>query len=75
MHPLLKWLFDLIPFAIASLSLAMARGWILVRPDDPEFSQAWRKKNQALFVTLAAITALVGIACVLVEAGILKTQP
>jgi hypothetical protein len=75
METLLRWIFDLIPFGIATFAVCIVKGWILIRPADREFSYDWRKKHRGNFVLLAVITSLAGICALLVEAGIVRTHP
>jgi hypothetical protein len=75
MKNILSWLFDVVPFGISALALCVANGWILVRPADPEFSHEWRKKMRGRFLSLAVLTFIAGVACVLVEVDLVRTHP
>jgi F0F1-type ATP synthase membrane subunit c/vacuolar-type H+-ATPase subunit K len=67
-----NFIFALMPLAIGIFAISILKGWILVRPHDPEFSADWRKKNRTTFLLCAILSTSAGICGLLFIFGILK---
>jgi hypothetical protein len=69
---MIGWLIPLINFAIAFYSISLLKGWVVVRPQDLDFSKQWARKNRFLFLPLAIFSTFGGIVCVLFMLGMIK---
>jgi hypothetical protein len=59
------------PLAIGAYTFAMVKGWLLVRPDDVEFSRMWREKNKKLILACATLSSNAGLAGLIYAFGLL----
>lgn len=67
---MIGWLFALINFAIGFFNISLLKGWLLVHPLDPEYSEAWIKKHKISTLTIATLATVGGIVCVLYMLGL-----
>jgi hypothetical protein len=67
----MNFVFALMPLAIGIYSFALLRGWILVRPQDPEFSKQWIEQNRMVFRACAVLSTTAGVCCLIYAFGLL----
>jgi hypothetical protein len=71
MQIFINWIFAIIPLAIGINALSNLKGWTLIRPDDPQYSKEWVRKNRRILLGVAILSTSAGIACILKLVGAL----
>jgi hypothetical protein len=69
---MIGWLVAFISFAIGIFNFCLLRGWLVVHPLDPEYSQAWLQKHRHTTLIAALLTTGGGIACTLHALGVVQ---
>lgn len=65
----MNFLFALMPLAIGLYSIALLRGAIRIRPDDPELSKRWVEDNRRTLRGCAVLSTTAGICCLIYAFG------
>lgn len=68
----MNWILAVMPLLIGVHSICMLKGWILVRPQDTAFSEAWVKRNKFVLVGTAVLSTGAGLCCLLLLTGLIK---
>lgn len=70
----MNWILAVMPFLIGIHSICMLKGWILIRPHDTRFSEAWVKRNKFALTGTAVLSTGAGICGILLLSGLIKIQ-